>query len=224
MRKFIWLMLAASLLLSAAHFASAGIIIGGTRVLYQGNKKEASLSVRNPDNITYLIQSWVDRDNADTKAKFIITPPLFRLDAGQQNVMRIVSIAALPQDKESLFWLNIKTIPSAAPKENTLQIAVKTRMKLIYRPDSLVGNMPEDQVEKLQWSRTGNTLQVINPTAYYMHFNEISLNGKTVGEAGFVAPGGSEKFTLPPDATGRALTFKVINDYGGVGSAHHASL
>jgi P pilus assembly chaperone PapD len=46
---------------------------------------------------------------------------------------------ALPQDKESLFWLNIKAIPSASQVDNTLQIAIKTRIKLIYRPATMKG-------------------------------------------------------------------------------------
>lgn len=41
-------------------FAQAGVVIGGTRVIFDGNKKEASISVNNPDNIPYLIQSWIE--------------------------------------------------------------------------------------------------------------------------------------------------------------------
>ena len=73
-----------------------------------------------------MIQSWVETLNGGAeKAPFIITPPLYRLDKDQQNVERIVLAGALPQDKESLYWLNIKAIPAAPRKDNTLQIAVK---------------------------------------------------------------------------------------------------
>lgn len=80
---------------------NAGVSIGGTRVIYDGGKKEASLSVSNPDNIPYLIQSWIETQNdGKGKAPFIITPPLYRLDNGQQNVMRIIRAGNLPEDKE----------------------------------------------------------------------------------------------------------------------------
>jgi P pilus assembly chaperone PapD len=59
------------------------------------------------------------------KAPFIITPPLYRLDGGQKNIERIVMTGSLPQEQESLFWLNIKAIPSASKQMNSLQIAVK---------------------------------------------------------------------------------------------------
>ncbi len=52
------------------------------------------------------------------KAPFLITPPLFRLDAKQENVLRIIRTGGnLPADRESLFWLNIKSIPSSARNE-----------------------------------------------------------------------------------------------------------
>lgn len=145
--------------------AQAGVVIGGTRVIFDGNKKEASIGINNPDKTPYLIQSWIETPGGGAeKAPFIITPPLYRLNNGQQNVERIVATGALPQDKESLFWLNIKAIPSAAKVDNTLQIAIKTRIKLIYRPAAMKGASPEEQVDKLRWQRVGNKIQVNNPT------------------------------------------------------------
>ena len=47
------------------------------------------------------------------KSSFYYYPPLYRLDGGQQNIERVVVTGNLPQDKESLYWLNIKAIPSA---------------------------------------------------------------------------------------------------------------
>lgn len=54
----------------------------------------------------------------------------------------------LPADRESLFWMNVKAIPSLDEKlanENTLQIAIQSRIKLFYRPSGLSAyteNMP----------------------------------------------------------------------------------
>ncbi len=204
---------------------NAGVVIGGTRVIYDGGKKEASLSVNNPDSVPFLIQSWIDTQSGGAeKAPFIITPPLYRLDQGQQNVMRIVRAGNLPEDKESMFWLNIKSIPSAPKKENTLQVAVKTRIKLIYRPAALKGSAPELQADKLTWQKVGNQVQVTNPTKFYMNFNQITVNGKALPDVTFVAPEGSARFDLPVGVSSGALIFKIISDYGGVGEIHNASI
>jgi P pilus assembly chaperone PapD len=49
-----------STLLLVAATAHAGVIINGTRLVYQGDKKESSLGLSNPDATDYLVQSWVD--------------------------------------------------------------------------------------------------------------------------------------------------------------------
>ena len=220
-KTFIALVIAST----AISAANAGVVIGGTRVIYDGGKKEASLSVNNPDSVPYLIQSWIDTQSGGAeKAPFIITPPLFRLDNGQQNILRIVRAGNLPDNKESLYWLNIKSIPSAPKKENTLQVAVKTRIKLIYRPEALKKEIPEKLAGQLTWQKVGNQVQVTNPTNYYMNFNQITVSGKTVPDVTFVAPGSSARFNLPAGVSSGALSFKLISYYGGTGEAHNASI
>lgn len=222
LRSAILIVLISSSVSTAVH---AGVIIGGTRVIFDGNKKEAAISVNNPDSTPYLIQSWIDTlAGGAEKAPFIITPPLYRLDKGQQNVERIVLAGVLPQNKESLFWLNIKTIPSAAKVDNTLQVAVKTRIKLIYRPAAMKGANPDDVADKLTWQRSGQQLQVTNPTSFVMNFNEISVGGKKINEVSYVLPGATATFALPPSVSGGGVKFKIINDYGSPGSEHSSGL
>lgn len=218
-------LIACAVISASVSVANAGVIIGGTRVVYDGNKKEASIDVNNPDKTPYLIQSWVETLNGGAeKAPFIITPPLYRLDGGQQNIERVVVTGNLPQDKESLYWLNIKAIPSAPKKDNTLQIAIKTRIKLIYRPAGLKSQQPQELSHQLTWRRNGNKLQVTNPTSYVINFNEISLGGKKIENVSYVLPGESMNFTLPAGANSTSVNYKVINDYGAVSDVQSASL
>ncbi|WP_159284034.1 fimbrial biogenesis chaperone, partial [Klebsiella pneumoniae] len=87
--------------------------------------------------------------------------------------------ANLAQDRESLFWLNIKTIPSVKKnevQENTLQLAIKKRLKFIYRPSAVKG-LPEENADKLVWKKIGNQIQVTNPTPFYMNFSVITVGG-----------------------------------------------
>lgn len=223
MRKY--LLLSSFLLITTA--AHAGITIGGTRVVYPENKKESSIGISNPDNLDYLVQSWVEtEDNAREKAPFLITPPLFRLDGKQDNVLRIIRTGGnLPADRESLFWLNIKSIPSSKRNEisNTLQIAIKTRIKLIYRPASINGK-PEDVAAQLSWHMQGNQLIVNNPTPFYMNFQEIKLDGKKVDKVTYAAPDSETRFATPGNITARSVSWKIINDYGGISPSYTAKI
>lgn len=218
---------AALLFTATISVAQAGVVIGGTRLIYDGGKKESSLSVSNPDKAPYLIQSWVETTGGGAeKAPFIITPPLFRLDGGQQNVLRVIRAGGnLASDKESLYWMNIKSIPSAEKKEgqNTLQVAVKTRIKLIFRPDGLKG-VPEEMTQNLKWQRSGNQLQVTNPTPFYMNFQQVTVGGKEVKEATYVAPMSTARFEMPAGITGNSVNWKIISDYGGIGPQHTGAI
>ncbi|WP_297117674.1 molecular chaperone [uncultured Enterobacter sp.] len=219
------ILLAAAAFITSVSVADAGVIIGGTRVIFAGANKEATIDVNNADKTPYLIQSWVDLpEGKGNKAPFIVTPPLYRLDAGQKNIERILLTGTLPQNKESLFWLNIKSIPSATAQVNTLQIAVKTRIKLIYRPSSLSASTPEEQADRLVWSRSGDRLQVTNPSQYVVNFNEISVGGIRLDDVSWVLPGAVATFALPPGSIRGQIIFKVINDYGSPGPAHQARL
>lgn len=214
-------LMAAIALMAITLPATAGVIIGGTRVVYDGARKEASISLKNPEKVApYLMQSWVENSSESDSSKppFIVTPPLFRLDAGKENVLRIVRTGGnLPTDRESLFWLNIKSIPASnKTDENQLLISVKARLKLIYRPEGLKGDANEAW-KTLNYSRQGDKLQVTNPTPYYVSFQTIKVGAQEVDikDSATLAPMGTLSWTLPAGATGK-ISWKAINDYGGI--------
>ncbi|CAI0718791.1 MULTISPECIES: molecular chaperone [Serratia] len=213
-------------LILSSSLVQAGVVIGATRVVYDGGLRESSLSVSNPDKVPYLIQSWVDPQTAGSeKAPFILTPPLFRLEGGDKNVLRIVRLGGnLPKDRESLYWLNVKAIPSSENKDNTLQIAVNTRIKLIYRPEQLKDKSPEAVAGQLSWSRQGGKLRVNNPTPYYMNFQSVKIEGQEVRDATYVAPFSSADFALQEVKAGNAVSWIVINDFGGSGATQQGRL
>lgn len=207
--------------------AQASVVVGGTRVVFDGQQKAASLSVQNKDKTADLVQSWISPVDAISGAKdtMIITPPLFRLDAGEKASVRIVrSGKPLPEDRESMFWLNVKGIPAMdnAPAKNELQIAINSRIKLIYRPVSLHGSVPESATDKLSWSTEGNMLKVNNPTPFYMNFSTVMVNNTPVKDVTFVAPFSSTTFAMPKAQNHADVKWHIINDFGMAGSEHNA--
>lgn len=206
-------------LLLGSCLSHASVTLSNTRVVYNADKKESNINVRNNTASPFLVQSWVQgNDTQGTKAPFIVTPPLFRLDGGKANALRIIyNGAALPQDRESLFWLNVKSIPSSSREDvNKLQIAVNTRIKLFYRPANLADET-RDIGKNVQWSVKNNELIVRNNSSYYISFAEVMINNKKWSEIDMLAPKSSKKITvnnaqLKNNAT---VQWKYINDYGG---------
>jgi len=201
----------------------AGVIVGGTRVVYNGDKREASLSVKNPDKNPYLIQAWTDSEgptgeNKGTlKPPFVVTPPLFRLDSGNENMVRVFRTEGiLPEDRESVYWMNIKSIPASDKGDrNVLQIAIKTRIKLFYRPKGLNGMTTEDY-NKISFKRMGEFIQVENPTPYYISFFSLKLGGAIVDTTNLMTPPkGIMNYPIPSGTSGGEISWQAINDYGG---------
>ncbi|MDD7995986.1 molecular chaperone [Kosakonia radicincitans] len=206
--------------------AQAGVVLGGTRIIYEEGKKEVSIDIENKGSVPYLIQSWVENQDGVKTSDFLVTPPLFRLDGDKKNALRIFKLVKeLPVDRESLFFLNAKSIPGGMPDSNTLQIAIRNRLKLIYRPTALKKETPENRTEELIWSRTGNKLKVTNPGPYYQNFMFIKINDKDIElkDKNYAAPFTDTWFDIGA-INGNQISWKIINDYGSAGPLHRKNL
>ncbi len=131
--------------------ACADIVISGTRIIYPQSSKDVVVGLENRGNKPLLVQTWLDdgRDDVnpqELKLPFVITPPVSRIDPKKGQSLRITYMGkSLPQDRETLYWFNVLEIPpksKAANGENLnqLQLAFRTRIKFIFRPDGLKGN------------------------------------------------------------------------------------
>jgi len=213
--------IAVSLLLISTS-AISGVEIGGTRLIYNGTGHQAAISVSNPDNTPYLIQSWVSKNenSDDGDSLFVTTPPLFKLNPYAQNSVRVMLAGnAVPQDRESVYWLNIKSIPSSsAEAKNELLIAVKSKMKLFYRPAGLKGD-PSLAYQQLTFSTAGGKLSVHNPTPYSVSLYDVKVNGKELAKPPMVLP--FQTLSLPQTTVASGeVSWRAINDFGGVTAQH----
>jgi len=225
-------LLALCLCAASAH---ASVVIGGTRVVFPAADGEVTVRLTNQGNSPALVESWIDDGNVQSTpdkvdVPFLVTPPLFRLEPNKDQNLRIVATPAqLPADRESLFWLNVLEVPPKptgpdAATQNTLQFAVRSRLKLFYRPANLPGN-PLKAPESLSWKLVsddkGVALEARNPTPYYVTLTTVSI---TVGgttyqaETGMVSPLGTLRLSaknMPRGAAaGASVSFTSLDDYG----------
>lgn len=201
--------------------ALAGITVGGTRVIYPGDKKEVPLNVSSSqDDGVLLIRSWIENNEPTNKTAppFVITPPLFRIDPGQENTLRLsqTNTASLPQDRETLYWLNVMAVPPAAQGKNALQFSLNTKIKLLYRPAALDDHKTASEAyQKLTFSRSGGGVTVKNPTPYYISVFKMSIGGVEVQDKNItVPPAGSYPLKAAP--SGNDVRWSAINDNGGL--------
>jgi chaperone protein EcpD len=227
-RKHIFSPEAACLISALCTFqVQAGLVINGTRVIYPGDEKEITVQVSNKGQRPVLVQSWLDTGDSEATpdtitTPFILTPPINRLDSGKAQSLRIsgVSTSALPQDRESLYWLNVLEIPgrpgSEMKNENYLQLAVRSRIKFFWRPASLKEGAASAP-RALSWSVTEQGLKASNPTPYFISLAAVTVGGKTT-DVDMVAPFSDRTFPDVKVSRGSSVHAEWIDDYGAIRS------
>lgn len=198
---------------------AGGVGLGATRVIYSASASQASLPVTNSaPHERYLIQAWVEDDSSHKSRDFVVTPPLFASSPKSENTLRIMYTGKmLPQDRETLYWMNVKAIPAvnkdAIKDKNTLQLAILSRIKLFMRPDGLAMGEAE-AADHLRFQQGGGHLTITNPTPYYETLVNLYVGGKKLPNT-MVPPKGQQSLSLPAGAAGE-VRFQTVNDYGAV--------
>ncbi|EJL83496.1 P pilus assembly protein, chaperone PapD [Herbaspirillum sp. CF444] len=225
--------------------AWASVVINGTRVIFPSDEREVTVRMTNEGASPGLVQMWIDKgDPKSTPAAedvpFLLTPPLFRIDPAKgQTVRMIYNKAPLPQDHESIFYLNLLEVPPRPqgidPNDaNYVQMAFRTRIKIFFRPknlnsqDALFAAPP-----KVTWKliRDGNSyvLEGKNPTPYHISVTRAAFvapgdtpetEPKVVNEeGGMMPPNGQFRYVLKnvsqAPQQGTKVRFTYLNDYGG---------
>jgi len=227
MQNLLRMGIAAAFLISCAVNAEGGISLGATRVIYPGEAKQTSLAVNNSDNKSrFLINSWVEDAQGQKVKTFAVTPPLFVSEPNSENTLRIIYVGPpLPTDRESLFWLNVKAIPSVEKEnlvgKNVLHLAILSRIKLFVRPSTLTDPVHEAPAA-LNVTREGSSLKIANASPFYLSLVNVHINQQKLNNV-MVAPKSSTQVALPSDARGD-LTFQTVNDYGAVTAVRTVSL
>jgi len=201
--------------------AGAAIALDRTRAIFPGSDKGMALNITNDStSMPYLAQGWIeDEQGKKIDGPLVVVPPLQRLEPQSKSVMRINALptaASLPQDRESLFYFNVREVPPKSDRPNVMQLALHTKIKLFYRPKAIMPEKYSRWDNKLVLHKVGGGYRVENPTPYYMTVIGITAAPRTAVAKGFqtvmVAPKSSAVVNSAHFATPHVTT---INDFGG---------
>ena len=212
------------LLLGSVGSAQAAISLSSTRVIFDAKAQEASLVVRNGDEKkNVLIQSWIESNTPDDQGElpFAMTPPVSKMAPQGQQLIRILYAGGkntMPSDKESVMWVNVQEIPETVAGENTLQLAVRQRIKLFFRPEGLSGKA-DTAPSELRWKVNGEVLEIHNPSVYHVSTSSIDIGDdgvfSQIAKGKMIAPGENFQITLKKNIKNPVVEFTSINDFGG---------
>lgn len=217
--------------ISTSFVAHSGIVIDSTRHLYKEGSREISANIENKDDIPYLVKSWVEPREGNNTSFFMVTPPLFRLEPKQKNTVRVfpnAHIVNAPKDRETVYFFSVMSIPptnEADNDKNRVQLAVRHRMRLIYRPLSIQNLSINEEAKKLEWRKANNKITLKNTTPFFIYFKSVKINGKELsGTVNNIDSFATKEFSLPDGVNGSEIVWKVATDNGGTGSAYSSSI
>lgn len=220
---------------------SFSVGVGATRLVFDPTQKSISVAVNNPQTYPILVQSKVLEEDKKTAAPFVITPPLFRLEASQQSRLSVVPTGEVgAEGREKLYWVCITGVPPSGgdqwakdkdgkslapqPKDKVsiqVKVSVGTCIKFFVRPSELKGSTTA--AESLVWSHAGKKIAVKNPTPFYINLSKVTVGGERLKNVKYLSPFSSQDFILP-EGIGGEVKWTVINDYGGESKEYSVSI
>ncbi|UNH43408.1 molecular chaperone [Moellerella wisconsensis] len=215
------------LMLITSYAFSAGFGINATRIIYNENDKTKTVGIRNTTkDIAYLVQTKVLMPD-DKQSPFETIPPIFRLEQGNTNQVKIIknNNIDLPKDQESLFYFIGTAIPGGKlGNENNndmvsgaINIAIANKIKLFYRPSNLAST-PEEAQKGLTFKSTSKGIEMINNSPYYVSISSLNIAGKKVQTSveegnSMIAPYSQQTYNVK--ASNGKVYWIAINDIGG---------
>ncbi|MGL5387686.1 MAG: fimbrial biogenesis chaperone [Serratia sp. (in: enterobacteria)] len=176
----------------------ANIVINGTRILYHEKSKEVIVQLINNGDSPALVQSWIDDGDIKSTPEtanvpFLLSPPVIKVNPNNGQHLRIKKLPAkLPTDRESVFFLNVLDIPPFPENlhgQNTVQLAIKSRIKLFYRPAVLNGSV-DSALSKLKFISEEKQFRIINESPFNITIANIEniQKDKLLNESLMISP------------------------------------
>lgn len=197
-----------------------GISLNQSRIIFSANDNSQQAQIRNTNNEPLLIQSTIIKEiEGNSVNNFMVTPPLFRMEPNSEFSLRIVpnKIDDLPKEKESLFYLKIRAIPSIKEAEDSKEkpgmvFITAFIIKLYYRPEKI--EPPNDETYQLVELKGKNgNWYFNNPTPYYMTMVDLSIDGKAHSGSLLIPPFSQYPFTEINKNT-KNISWRFLNDLG----------
>lgn len=215
---------------------NSGLRFPSERLVFDHDSKGISFLLKNNDNNSYLVQADIaipdETSGIKTKEKlpnmpFIITPPLYRIDAKSEyswQIKKIANLKMLPQDRESVFFIKLKAIPPKGTKNTinfkngngNITLSKVLHYKFYYRPESLKNIKLNSVKNKLSFTLNGNELIAKNSSPIYLTLGELVVGQHKVDNLQLfkmIPPFGEQIFQLPPKKYDHSLVkWKLLNE------------
>ncbi|WP_028768977.1 fimbrial biogenesis chaperone [Shewanella fidelis] len=218
----------------------AGVGLDKSRFVYIVGTKSAQFRLVNHNAYPVIVSLWLDSGDMSatpesTTAPLIVSPPIVQLNPKEVTTAKLIDAGiteGLPDDRESLLWLNVleqppfekQTSAEQAMTEQVMAIAMQVQYKVFVRPTSIKPNNDAafKQITFLLVTRkqAAPILQLHNPTAYHLSLKQLQLLGscgQKIMINDVLKPYAKKAISLDADIQASCIEtveYRVINDEG----------
>lgn len=217
---------AAALIGANAAYASS-FSVNPVRVTLSAKQPVAAITVRNADSEQTVVQleatAWTQVDGKDVQVPsndLLATPPIFTLQPGGSQIVRVGLRGARNLPGEVTYRLSLREVPSSQPSTTGLRVALRISMPIFVVPATPVAPV-------IQWRATREEEGKVRVTAKnagnaHVQLGKLDLlaDGNVVGArsiAEYVLPGNTRYWTVDTHgklATGAKMRINATSDAG----------
>ncbi|NPT53882.1 fimbrial biogenesis chaperone [Paraburkholderia elongata] len=209
----------------------AGFQVSPIRVTLSPEDKSSALTVRNDGDRPVIVQvqtvEWTQSDGRDSykpTEDILATPPIFTVQPGKVQILRVGLRRAPDEVKELSYRIYLQEVPSTAqPGFQGLQVALRLGLPMFVQAQQHASAALKWSVEQIDRERL--KVRAMNEGMAHMQVTDFALT--PVGEdrpiaveqvATYVLPGQAHEWLLPIDPvtklSGRKIRLKAYTDAG----------
>ncbi|MDN7934680.1 fimbria/pilus chaperone family protein [Burkholderia metallica] len=171
--------LAISMLLTpcmfVGHAAASGMQPETSIVVLDETEGETTLNVKNTESRPALLHASIEDIPEDPEPLVVLTPPVARVEGGDTQLVRFVSVAQTPVTTQRLKRVLLEGIPQQEAGSAKITVTVRHNLPLIIHPKGLAKHRKPWTL--LKWTQHGDTLRVTNDSAYVVRLAQnVRLN------------------------------------------------
>lgn len=183
---------------------AAGMVPETSLLVIDEATHSGTINVKNTDNTPALLYTTVVNLPDDNNGiKLIPTQPVVRLEPGQTQQLRFILQNDAPLDVEHYKRVTFEGIPPKNDdKKVKIGINIRQDIPVLIRPAKLP--VVTDAWKTLQWSGSGTTAKVTNPSKYV-----VRLAQNVIFQPSGIAGNINKTYILPGESLNIALTKSV---------------
>lgn len=195
---------------------ASGVQLSTTRIVLKDGETKASYGLTNHANTPILASATISNFDGSPSAAFVVSPSLYQVQPKKTNQGQIVLVSSLPQNKESVFWLTVKTVNSESNETrntSTMHIALAQSIKVFYRPKGL-GATCKTSLKDLNWQMTKDGIKASNASKIsFSIVNVKDANNKIYKVGDTIMPLSDKEWKV--DHKGVSInSFTYVDEYG----------